>query len=333
MYNTLLIEQLRNQLLTPKKIAIITHTHPDGDAIGSSLGLYHCLCELNHDVQVIIPNTFPNFLAWMKDASAVIDYEKDTNAAESAIQGCDLLFMLDFNKISRVDKVAEPASKSKAFKVLIDHHIEPDIACDIMFSDVKACSTCQMVFEIVEQLQIIPTIPLAAAECLYCGIMTDTASFRFDSTTPETHRIVARLLEYGVVKSKIHGAVYDNNTLDKMQLVSYAIAHNLNLHRNNKVATITLNQEEQKRFNMQKGDTEGLVNHGLSILGVQVSAFFTHRDGIVKISFRSKGDIDVNAFSRKYFEGGGHKNAAGGKSELSLEDTVAKFLSHVHELI
>lgn len=333
MYDTQLIHQLQEQLSTPKKIVIITHTHPDGDAIGSSLGLYHCLRLQQHEVQVIVPNSFPSFLSWMKDAEHVFDYEKNTVEAEAAFKACDILFMLDFNKISRVDKLSEPAEACTAFKVVIDHHIEPEINANLIFSDVKACSTCQMVFEIVEQLQITTQIPLEAAECLYCGIMTDTGSFRFDSTTADTHKIIARLIECGVVKSKIHGSVYDNNTLDKMQLVSFAIAHNLHLHRNNKVATITLNAEEQKRFNMQKGDTEGLVNHGLSINGVQVSAFFTHRDGIVKISFRSKGDIDVNAFSKKYFEGGGHKNAAGGKSDLSLDAAVEKFLSLAHELI
>jgi phosphoesterase RecJ-like protein len=333
MYDTQLISQLQEQLNTPKKIVIITHTHPDGDAVGSSLGLYHCLIQQNHHVQVIVPNTFPSFLTWMKDADKVLDYEKNPAEAEAALEACDILFMLDFNKISRVDKLATPAEACTAYKVVIDHHIEPDIQANLIFSEVKACSTCQMIFEIVEQLQMVKSIPLEAAECLYCGIMTDTGSFRFDSTTADTHRIVAQLIDCGVVKSKIHGSVYDNNTLDKIQLVSYCLAHNLHLHRNNKVATITLNEEEQKRFNMQKGDTEGLVNHGLSVNGVMLSAFFTHRDGIVKISFRSKGDIDVNAFSRKYFEGGGHKNAAGGKSEMLLEATVEKFLSVVHELI
>jgi phosphoesterase RecJ-like protein len=270
---------------------------------------------------------------WMSDAQGIWDYEKVAEKCDEFLLSCDVLFMLDFNKLSRVDKVSEPAGKTKAFKVVIDHHIEPDIEADVIFSDITACSTCQMVYEIVQQLALIPAIPIEAAECLYCGIMTDTASFRFDSANANTHRIAAELLNIGIVKSKIYSAVYDNSTLDKIRLVSHCLANNLKLYRDNKVAVITLNEEEQKRFNMQKGDTEGLVNHGLSVNGVQTSAFFTHRDGIVKISFRSKGNIDVNAFSKKYFEGGGHKNAAGGKSDLGLNETVEKFLSLAHELV
>jgi phosphoesterase RecJ-like protein len=190
-----------------------------------------------------------------------------------------------------------------------------------------------MIFEIIDLLGDKNLINVSSAECLYCGIMTDTASFRFDSTSAKTHRIVAQLIEIGVIKSKIHGAVYDKNTLDKLQLVSYCLCNNLKLHHNNKIATITFNAEEQKKYNMQKGDTEGLVNHGLSVDGVLVSAFFTERDGMIKISFRSKGKIDVNAFARKYFEGGGHVNAAGAKSNLSIEKTLEKFIELSNELV
>lgn len=327
------LEKLKQLLSSPQQITIVSHTNPDGDAIGSSLGLYHFLIQRKHNVKVIVPNAFPKFLAWMKDADRVLDYEKQTEDADNFIQASDIIFMLDFNNLSRIDALAVPIEKSDAFKILIDHHMQPDISANIIFSDTSACATCQLVFELIDSLGLKRYITNDAAECLYCGIMTDTASFRFDSTTSKTHKIVAELIELGVVKSKVHGAVYDTNTLDKLRLVSHCLCNNLNLYHNNKIAIITFDAEEQKKYNMQKGDTEGLVNHGLSINGVLVSGFFTERDGIIKISFRSKGKIDVNAFARKYFEGGGHVNAAGAKSTISLEDTVKRFIELSPELI
>ena len=327
------LEKLTQLLSTPKQITIVSHTNPDGDAIGSSLGLYHFLIQLKHNVKVIVPNAFPKFLAWMKDADKVMDYEKQTDDADNFIQTSDIIFMLDFNNASRIDALANPIEKSNAFKILIDHHMQPDIMANIIISDTSACATCQLVFELIDALGLKHFINIDAAECLYCGIMTDTGSFRFDSTSAKTHKIVSELIDLGVVKSKVHGAVYDTNTLDKLQLVSHCLCNNLHLYHNNKIAVITFDAEEQKKFNMQKGDTEGLVNHGLSINGVLVSGFFTERDGIIKISFRSKGKIDVNAFARKYFEGGGHVNAAGAKSSISLHDTVQKFIELSAELI
>ncbi len=327
------LEHLKQLLSTPQQISIVTHTNPDGDAIGSSLGLYHYLIQKKHKVKVIVPNAFPHFLAWMNDSEKVIDYERQKEDADDFVQTSDILFMLDFNNLQRIDNLADAVEKSDAFKILIDHHQQPDIAANITVSDTSACSTCQMIFEIIDLLGDKNLINVNSAECLYCGIMTDTASFRFDSTSAKTHRIVAQLIEIGVIKSKIHGAVYDKNTLDKLQLVSYCLCNNLKLHHNNKIATITFNAEEQKKYNMQKGDTEGLVNHGLSVDGVLVSAFFTERDGMIKISFRSKGKIDVNAFARKYFEGGGHVNAAGAKSNLSIEKTLEKFIELSNELV
>jgi phosphoesterase RecJ-like protein len=327
------LEHLKQLLSTPQQISIVTHTNPDGDAIGSSLGLYHYLIQKKHKVKVIVPNAFPHFLAWMNDSEKVIDYERQKEDADDFVQTSDILFMLDFNNLQRIDNLADAVEKSDAFKILIDHHQQPDIAANITVSDISACSTCQMIFEIIDLLGDKNLINVNSAECLYCGIMTDTASFRFDTTSAKTHRIVAQLIEIGIVKSKIHGAVYDKNTLDKLQLVSYCLCNNLKLHHNNKIATITFNAEEQKKYNMQKGDTEGLVNHGLSVDGVLVSAFFTERDGMIKISFRSKGKIDVNAFARKYFEGGGHVNAAGAKSNLSIEKTLEKFIELSNELV
>ena len=327
------LEHLKQLLSTPQQISIVTHTNPDGDAIGSSLGLYHYLIQKKHKVKVIVPNAFPHCLAWMNDSEKVIDYERQKEDADDFVQTSDILFMLDFNNLQRIDNLADAVEKSDAFKILIDHHQQPDIAANITVSDISACSTCQMIFEIIDLLGDKNLINVNSAECLYCGIMTDTASFRFDTTSAKTHRIVAQLIEIGIVKSKIHGAVYDKNTLDKLQLVSYCLCNNLKLHHNNKIATITFNAEEQKKYNMQKGDTEGLVNHGLSVDGVLVSAFFTERDGMIKISFRSKGKIDVNAFARKYFEGGGHVNAAGAKSNLSIEKTLEKFIELSNELV
>jgi len=327
------IDKLKHLLSNPQQISIVTHTNPDGDAIGSSLGLYNILIQKKHKVKVIVPNSFPEFLKWMKDSEKVLNYETSKEEADAFLQTSDILFMLDFNNLKRIDELAEIVEKIDAFKILIDHHLQPDVVANITISDTTACATCQMVFEVFDLLGQKNLINKEAADCLYCGIMTDTASFRFDTTTAKTHKIIAQLLEKGVVKSNIHGAVYDQNTLSKIQLVSYCLSNNLNLYHNGKVAVITLTTEEQKKFDMKKGDTEGLVNNGLSVLGVQVSAFFSQKDDIIKISFRSKKDVDVNTFARKYFDGGGHKNAAGAKSLLGMQATVDKFIELSKELV
>jgi bifunctional oligoribonuclease and PAP phosphatase NrnA len=239
-----------------------------------------------------------------------------------------LIFTLDFNALHRTGAMEHPLSKAKATKILIDHHQQPDNYAKYIYSDVTICSTCQMVYHFFEMLDDKKSINSKIATCLYVGIMTDTGSFRFSSTTATTHRVIADLIDKGAVNAEIHNQVYDNNSYDRLQLLGVAL-NNLKVVPDLNTAYISLSQRELNKHNFTKGDTEGVVNYGLSIKGVKFAAIFIEhkQEGIIKISLRSKHNFDVNEFAREHFEGGGHINAAGGRSNLSLSETITKFVS------
>lgn len=322
------IEDIKQLLGSPKQIVIVPHKNPDGDAMGSTLGLYHYLKKFNHKVTVITPNEYPDFLKWMPGNETVLKHDYQTKEADKLIQEANIIFTLDLNSLQRTGNMEVVLAKSKAIKIMIDHHQEPEDYAAYKFSDVSMSSTCEMVYHFINMLGNTDKIDADIATCLYVGIMTDTGSFRFSSTTSETHKIVANLIEKGANNSQIHNNIYDANSYERLQLLGCALS-NLKIIPEAKTAYITLTQEELNKFNYKKGDTEGVVNYGLSLNNIVLAAIFIEdkQEGIIKISLRSKGNFSVNEFSRAHFEGGGHTNAAGGKSYLSLKDTVAKFIS------
>ena len=330
--NTTTIIELKKILSTPKKVVIVPHKNPDGDAMGSTLGLCQFLKKLGHTATVIAPNDYPDFLKWIPGTEDVLIHEMDTKTSEAHILSADLIFTLDFNALHRCGAMGTPIANAKAIKIMIDHHQQPDAYAQYVYSDVSMCSTSQMVYHFIEKMERLDLIDIATGEALYTGIMTDTASFRFPLTTSTTHKVIAHLIDIGVEKSKIHNAVYDTNSFGRLQLLGCAM-NNLRFLENHHTAYITLTNKELDAHGFKKGDTEGLVNYGLSLKGAKFAAIFIEHqeESIIKISFRSKGDFDVNKFARNHFNGGGHNNASGGRSDLNLEDTITKFTTLLAE--
>ncbi|MCD2258725.1 DHH family phosphoesterase [Psychroserpens luteolus] len=322
------INSIKALLSSPKAIVIIPHKNPDGDAIGSTLGLYHYLKSHSHKAIIIAPNDYPDFLKWMPGESTILKYESDTAESDDYIKDADIIFTLDFNSLSRIGDMETAVAASKGMKIMIDHHQQPDNYAAYMYSDVSMSSTCEMVYNFIDMLGDSDTINSDIATCLYVGIMTDTGSFRFPSTTSATHKIIGNLIEKGANNSQIHNNLYDTNSYERLQLLGRALS-NLKVIPEYRTAYITLSQEELNTFKFKKGDTEGFVNYGLSLKGVIFAAIFieNQQENIIKISLRSKGDFSVNELSREHFSGGGHTNAAGGKSDLNLNDTIDKFIS------
>jgi len=321
------IEQIKDILSRSRQIAIVSHRNPDGDAYGSSLGLLHFLKKMGHKVNFVTPNDCPNFLKWMPGVGDILIFEEDQARAGEVLENAEIVFALDFNALNRVgNEMQAILEKIDPVFVLIDHHPDPDDFADFTFVDVKICSTSQMIYQLMESLGGLGQLDKEMASCLYAGILTDTGSFRFPNTSGDTHRIVAHFHDLGIDHTKIYGLIYENS-FDRLKLLGKAI-NNLVYLKDYRTAYITMSNHELNKFNYQKGDTEGLVNYALSLTDVIFAAIFIEdkQQGIIKISFRSKGDFNVNELSRAHFNGGGHINAAGGRSEKSLNETVAEFL-------
>lgn len=320
-----------NQLLIPEnKIVIITHYNPDGDAIGSSLGLKHYLKAKGLESEVLVPNDFPKFLKWMPEAKKITIADYKRKKAWEMVDEADVIFILDFNASHRSGNLVEPwIERAKGVKILIDHHQQPD-DFDFVYSDTSIPATSQMVYHFIEAMEDEKLVNQDIAECLYCGIMTDTGGFRFRSTSATTHHIIANLIQKGADPAMISSNTWDTNTVSRLHLLSLILSR-IEVVKDGKVAILYLKRDELKEFGFEKGDTEGFVNYGLSILGTRMSAFFMEDlyDDFIKISFRSKDDVDVNQFSRKYFNGGGHINAAGGKYFKDIYETIEDFKEHI----
>lgn len=314
-------------LLTPeRKIVILTHYNPDGDAIGSSLGLKHYLRARGIESEVVVPNDFPKFLKWMPEAKKITIADYKRKKAWDLVAEAEVLFILDFNASHRLGNLVGPwLDRAKGVKILIDHHQQPD-EFDFVYSDTKVPATSQMIYHFIEALEQESLIQVEAAQCLYCGIMTDTGGFRFRSTSATTHRIVANLIDHGADPSLISSQTWDTNSVSRLKLLSLVLGR-MEMVKDGQVAILYLTREELKSYGFEKGDTEGFVNYGLSILGSRMAVFFMEDlyEDFIKISFRSKDDVDVNKFARSHFNGGGHINAAGGRYDETIQKTIEKF--------
>ena len=314
------IEQARSILIT-------SHHNPDGDAIGSALALYHYLSVIGKKSRVLVPNTIPEYLKWMKDVDRILIYSEQQGKAKKVIENADLIFCLDYNGMARTHDAEEALRNSEAFKILIDHHLQPEDDFDHYITRVEVSSTAELVYETIAALGHESLINKEIAECLFTGIMTDTGSFSFSCNYPSTYRIVAKLIEAGLDTTQVHQLVYDTYSERRMRLLGYCLSEKLVVLKDFATAYISLSKHELEHFDFQPGDTEGVVNYALSIENIVFAALFTEKDDIVRISLRSKGDFSVNEFARKHFQGGGHKNAAGADSEISLDETITNFVT------
>lgn len=320
------IDQFYPFLTKPFKAVITAHQKPDGDAMGSSLALFHFLKQLGHDVIVISPTNWAQFLNWMPGTDQVMDFEQNKVKASEIVQNADYVFCLDFNILHRTKNMEHIIKDSKAIKILIDHHQQPDTpSFGYGISDVKMSSTCEMIYDFIVQSGHSNLINLDIATCLYTGLMTDTGSFRFPSCTASVHKIVAHLKEIGLQHGKIHEAIYDQSTEGRLKFMGNAFLNRMHVFPECKTAVMAIPKTDIYKFELKTGDTEGLVNYLLSIQGIKFAAIVIDREEERKWSFRSKGNFDVNIFARTHFEGGGHANAAGGSSLKSVEETFNDF--------
>ncbi|NOZ46484.1 MAG: bifunctional oligoribonuclease/PAP phosphatase NrnA [Chlorobi bacterium] len=323
-FNQADISTLNLLLKNKKKIAILTHVNPDGDAIGSSLGVFHFLNNLGHDVTVITPNEYPLFLQWLPGNKNVLVYSKNKSKGKKVLHEAELIFTLDFNHVERIDWLKKIFSETKAKKILIDHHPNPENFADLKFSDTNVSSTAELVYLVIKKLNKTDKIDVNAATCLYTGIMTDTGCFNYNCSNPDTFKTAAGLIEKGININIINSSVYDNYSADRMKLMGYSLHEKMQLYPEYNSAVIALSQKEMQQFNFESGDTEGFVNLPLSIKGIVFSVLLLEKKDHVKLSFRSQGNFPANEIAANYFEGGGHLNAAGGKTKLSLEEAIAK---------
>src|ERR1700761_2605265 len=317
---------LKDLLSQPRKIVITTHHKPDGDAMGSSLGLYNYLIQQGHHTQVITPTDYPDFLAWMPGNENVIIFTEHLEESAALVADAEIIFCLDFNTLSRINELGELVRASSAVKVMIDHHLEPEDFDDYRHWDINACASAQLVYDfIVNQLENKALVNKDVATCLYTGIMTDSASFRLPNTTPAVHRIAADLIEAGAVNWHIHELVYSNSSESRLRFLGYCLSERLEVLYDFNTAIISVNKEELEKYDVITGDTEGIVNYALSITGIKLAAFIVERTDKVKLSLRSRGEFPANEICKKYFNGGGHRNAAGGTSTDNLEGVINQF--------
>ncbi len=320
------IQNIFTQLATPKKVVVTMHQKPDGDAMGSTLGLYNFLLQFGHSVTVISPTNWASFINWMPGVDSVLDYEKNTTTANKIIADADWLFCLDFNTLSRTKNMENVLADATGERILIDHHREPQVdKFTYGKSDFNKSSTCEMVYDFIVDSGNANKINDAVAQCLYAGVMTDTGSFRFPSSTASVHKMVAHLKELGLTHAPIHEALFDNGTENRLRFIGNVLSNRMEVFYEYNTALIAIPQQDLIKFDIKTGDTEGLVNYPLSIEGIKMAAIIIDRGEERKCSFRSKGDFDVNTFARTYFNGGGHYNAAGGATTDTLEKTIANF--------
>lgn len=326
------INEIYSSLALPKNVVITFHQKPDGDAMGSGLGLYHFLHQFGHSVQVMSPTNWAGFLNWMPGVENVLDYEANRDSCHQLLQQAHWVFCLDFNTLSRVKDMEAALWAAPGTRILIDHHQKPDeTAFEYGVSDTQKSSTAEMVYDLILQSGHEQRMNLDIAECLYTGVMTDTGSFRFGSTSAHVHRMVARLKDTGLNHTKIHENMFDNFLENRYRFIGNVLLNRMEVFYEYNAALIAIPQKDLIRYEIKTGDTEGLVNYPLGIQGIKMAALVIDRGDERKWSFRSKGEFDVNTFARTFFNGGGHFNAAGGKSSRTLAETIDDFKAAMHE--
>lgn len=332
------IDAIGELLQQPQTVLITTHQNPDGDAMGSSLGLAGYLQKKGHHVTVITPTDYPHNLAWMNGNESVIAFdEKSRTLVSQLIAEATVIFCVDFSSLNRINQLGPLVQQARATKVMIDHHLEPESFADLAYWDTSAASTTQLIFQLIVRLGDQALIDIPVAECLYAGLMTDTGSFRHPSTTGDVHRMAAVLVDLGIDVSQVHRRIFDGLSLDKLRFLGYVLNEKLKVLPDYRFAYITLTEQDLKRYRSKSGDTEGMVNYALSVEGVVAAAILIDRGEEIRMSFRSIGDFSVRDLTSRHFNGGGHKNAAGGRSRLSLAETEEWLLSilpqYQHQLV
>lgn len=321
---------LANQL---KKIVIVTHTNPDGDALGSGLALYGLLHNAGFaHVDMIVPNDFPDFLSWLPESQKIVVAKRQPENSHEIIRNAQLIFCLDMNSFSRADNLERYLIESSAAKVLIDHHPFPENQFDIIISDTNVSSTAEMIYLLAVELNWKSLINKEVAACLYTGIVTDTGSFSYSCNRHETYEAMAELMKTGIEGAEMHRLIYSTFSENRIRLLGYCLSEKLTVLHEQKTAYISLSRSELDTHNHQVGDTEGIVNYAMSIDGIDMAAFFTENHNYIRISFRSSGEMDVNEFARNYFNGGGHRNASGGKSFEPMDKTLKRFEELIREI-
>ncbi|MFC2111825.1 bifunctional oligoribonuclease/PAP phosphatase NrnA [Bacteroidota bacterium] len=318
-------------LASPFRVVILSHINPDGDAIGSMLGMYWFLKNRGCTVNMAVPNEIPQFLNWMEGAEQILDFRGQRQQVVEELNNADLVFCLDFNEPDRLGGIKEIFEKTDVLKILVDHHPNPTDFTKYGISVPSASSTAELCYNLMVELDGKASITKTVAECLFVGMMTDTGCFSFNSSDPKTFHVVSSLLEAGIDKDNIYSLVYDNYTEDRMRMLGYSLKEKMVVLPEHSTAYIYLSRNEMEKYNYQAADTEGFVNYPFSIRGIRVTALFLEKKNHIKISFRSKGEFAINRFAGKYFNGGGHNNAAGGESAESLNDTIKKFESLIAE--
>jgi bifunctional oligoribonuclease and PAP phosphatase NrnA len=317
---------LRELLTTRRqKVLLVTHENPDGDAIGSAVGLGEVLQNFGHEVKIIVPNDYPSFLQWFSSKLEILIYDRQKKKSNALLEDAEVLVCLDFNEAKRAARMKKKLEKFSKVKVLIDHHPNPTPFCDYMVSEPDYSSTAELVFDVIQRIHLGKYMNHDAAEALFAGIMTDTGSFSHNISRAKTFRTAAKLMEWAINTEKIHSAVYHNFSVNRMKLLGHCLNRKMDVLPEYRTAIIWLSQDELQEYDFQPGDTEGFVNYPLSINNIVFSALFMEKKDHVKVSFRSKGNFPVNEFSRDHFSGGGHRNAAGGETKLSLTESVERF--------
>lgn len=316
----------------PRDIVIVSHRNPDGDAIGSSLALFHYLKQYGHAIKILVPSEYPDAFSWMPNIEDIIVFDSDPDKSEEVVKKAELVFCLDFNSLDRIDRLGEMIADNKQCKIaMIDHHLYPEPFSDFTLSDVTASSTSELIFDFIEMLGDKAGLNKTIGESIFAGILTDTGSFKY-STSPKLFRIVAELLELGVDDYLLQDLIFNTRKEKELRLLGYCLYHRLEVLPEHNAALITLTKEDYEAFDIQRGDTEGVVNFLLTMKNINIAAFITEQPKIVKISLRSKGDISVQQIAAKYFKGGGHKNAAGGFAYNTLPTTVKRFKEALAEM-
>ncbi|MBR5234934.1 MAG: DHH family phosphoesterase [Bacteroidaceae bacterium] len=329
------IAKLKATIADNNFFVLTCHAGPDGDALGSTLGLAGYLKALGKEALVVVPDAYPDFLAWMPGSQEVLRYDKYRDKAELMIAAADVVVAMDYNALSRVDDMGVAIGKSKAVKVMIDHHLQPDSFCDLTFSFPQLSSTCEVVFRLIYAMGGYEVMDKGVCECLYAGMMTDTGCFSYGPCTQEVYLIISLMMQKEINKDRIYNKVFNNYSEGRLRLMGYVLYEKMKVYPDHHAALITLTREEMNRFNFVKGDTEGLVNIPLQMKGIHFSVFLredTEKE-LIRVSLRSQGTFPCNKFAGRYFNGGGHLNASGGQYDGSLDEAVALFEKGLEEFL